>query len=59
MNETKSFFKNKEILIDFSELVSENDFTDLSHVNQAAKNVISSEIFKVIFPHITQECKLN
>ena len=59
MNETKSFFNNKEILIDFSELVSENDFTDLSHVNQAAKNVISSEIFKVIFPHIAQECKLN
>ena len=39
--------------------IFKSDFTDLSHVNQAAKNVISSEIFKVIFPYIAQECKLN
>ncbi len=56
IEETKSFFKNKNILIDLSYLVNESDFTDLVHVSQTAKNLIAKEIFKKIYPYIRDEC---
>ena len=56
MRETKSFFNNQEVLIDLSGLINEEDFVDLSHVNQAAKNKISKEIMKYIFPYIQNKC---
>ncbi len=42
--ETKKYFSNKENLIDISNLIDENNFTDSVHVNQLAKNVIAEEI---------------
>ena len=53
---TKSFFKNKNILHDFSYLVKENDFIDLVHINQSAKKVIGKEISKKIYPYIKLQC---
>ena len=58
IKETKSFFKNKDILIDFSQLIKDSDFIDLVHIKQPAKNVIGNEIFKSIYPFIKDECKL-
>ncbi len=56
ISETKSFFKNEDILIDLSNVINESDFTDLVHVKQSAKKVISKEIFKKIYPYIKDEC---
>ena len=58
ITETKSFFKNKDILIDFSQLINDSDFIDLVHIKQSAKKVIGNEIFKRIYPYIIDECKL-
>ena len=58
IRETKSFFKNKDILIDFSQLINDSDFIDLVHIKQSAKKVIGNEIFKRIYPYIIDECKL-
>ena len=56
--ETKSFFTNKGILIDLTQLIDDSDFIDLVHIKQSAKNVIGNEIFKSIYPYIKEECKL-
>ena len=58
IKETKSFFKNRDILIDFSQLINDSDFIDLVHIKQSAKKVIGNEIFKRIYPYIVDECKL-
>ena len=34
---SKNFFTNKEILIDISEILDENDFTDSVHITQSSK----------------------
>ncbi|XOJ72634.1 hypothetical protein ABXT43_04200 [Candidatus Pelagibacter sp. Uisw_114] len=54
---TKKFFNNNELLIDISDSISEGDFTDAIHITQSAKNIISQEIFKNIYPYIINECK--
>lgn len=56
ITETRSFFKNQNILIDLSDIIDENDFTDLVHINQSAKKVVGEEIFKIIYPFIKDEC---
>lgn len=53
---TKSFFKNKEILIDLSQHISEDNFTDLTHINQQAKNIMGKQIFDNIYPFIRDRC---
>ena len=53
---TKSFFINKEILIDISGILDENDFTDSVHITQSSKNIIAEEIFNYIYEYTLKEC---
>ena len=54
--EVDKHFKDKEILIDLSNLVDENVFTDSVHLNQKAKIIIADHISKFITNNILKNC---
>tara|TARA_B100002051_G_C16707411_1_gene624607 strand:+ start:649 stop:1710 length:1062 start_codon:yes stop_codon:yes gene_type:complete len=56
INKTKNFFVNKDILIDISEILDENDFIDSVHVTQPSKNIIAEEMVDYIYEYTLKEC---
>ncbi len=52
----QDYFRNKKTLIDLSNLLEENAFTDSVHINQNAKNVIANHISKYIINNIINNC---
>ena len=56
INKTKNFFVNKDILINISEILDENDFTDSVHVTQSSKNIIAEEMVDYIYEYTLKEC---
>ena len=54
--EINKHFKDKEILINLSNLVDENVFTDSVHLNQNAKMIIADHISDYITNNILENC---
>ncbi len=53
---TKKYFKDSKILIDISNTIDENNFTDSVHINQSARDIIAKEISIYIFKNNLINC---
>ena len=56
IKKTKSFFINKEILVDISGILDESDFRDSVHITQSSKNIIADKISNYIYEYTLKEC---
>jgi len=56
ITETKKFISDKNIIIDISEIIDENEFTDSVHVSQKAKEIIAENIASYILNNNIIKC---
>ena len=56
ITETKKFISDKDLIIDISEIIDENEFTDSVHVSQNAKEIIAKKITNHIIKNNFNKC---
>ena len=56
ITETKKFISDNDVIIDISEIIDENEFTDSVHVSQNAKEIIAKNISSYIVKNNFNKC---
>ena len=56
ITETKKFISDNNVIIDISEIIDENEFTDSVHVSQNAKEIIAKNISSYIVKNNFNKC---
>ena len=56
ITETKEFISDKDIIIDISEIIDENEFSDSVHISQKAKKIIAENITRYIINNKLYKC---
>ena len=56
ITETKKFISDNNLIIDISEIIDENEFTDSVHISQKAKKIIAENITSYIINNNFNKC---